>query len=215
VKMLRDSRPKVSAIIPAFNEEETISDVVMETLKYVDEVVVVDDGSWDDTGRLALEAGARVVRQARNMGVLEAFKRGVREAKGDIIVTLDADGQHSPSEIPRLLAPILNGEADMVLGVREELPHFSERVLTKLTGLRVKCSDVSTGFRAMKKSLAERMELHGTCLCGILQLEAHRLGGRIAEVPIRVKKRRGGGKRRIRTRHVRQFFYVLYYLMKG
>ena len=204
---------RVSVVVPAFNEEDTIVSVVEECSRYVDEVVVVDDGSWDNTGRLASEAGARVVRQERNLGVLKAFQRGVREARGDIIVTLDADGQHFPSDVPRLLAPVLSDEADMVLGVRRDLPHFSERVLTKLTSLRVRCSDVSTGFRAVRRGLAEKMRLRGTCLCGILQLEAYRLGGRIMEVSIEVKERKKGQKRRLRTRHIRQLFYVLFKLV--
>lgn len=169
-------KPKVSAVIPAYNEEETISEVVERTLRYVDEVIVVDDGSLDKTADKAHEAGAKVVKLGENRGILQATVRGFREAEGEIIVTLDADGQHSPDEIPRLLEPILRGEADLVLGQRPSLPHLSERILAYLTGLRVAVHDVSTGFRTLRRWIAEGMKLKGSCLCGILVLEAHRLG---------------------------------------
>jgi len=204
-------RPKVSAVIPAYNEEETIAEVVEGALRYVDEVIVVDDGSLDKTAEKAHEAGARVVEMGENRGILQATVRGFREAEGEIIVTLDADGQHNPDEIPRLLEPILRGEADLVLGRRPNLPHLSERIIAWLTGLKVQIHDASTGFRAMRRWIAENMRLRGGCLCGILILEAHRLGARIAEVPISIRERRG--ERRMRTRHIRQIFYILLHLL--
>ncbi len=204
-------KPKVSAVIPAYNEEETIGEVVGKTLRYVDEVIVVDDGSLDETAERAYEAGARVVKLGENRGILQATVRGFREADGEIIVTLDADGQHNPDEIPRLLEPILRDEADLVLGRRPRLPHLSERILTYLTGLKVPVQDASTGFRALRRWVAEGMKLKGSCLCGILILEAHRIGARITEVPISIKERRG--ERHIKTRHIKQLFHVLLHLI--
>jgi len=208
-----DHRPSVSAIIPAFNEERTIGEVVRGALAHVDEVIVIDDGSTDNTAAVAAEAGATVIRHGRNLGVLAATARGLKEAKGEVLVTLDADGQHDPSEIPRLVEPIAEGRADLVLGRRPSLPHFSERVITALTRLRVDCTDASTGYRAIRKGVAERMKLHGSCLCGTFVLEARRLGARVAEVPVTIRERREGG-RRIRTRHLKQILYVLYDLVK-
>jgi len=92
--------------------------------------------------------------------------------------------------------------------VRSKIPYFSEKVINFLSNQGVKCSDVGTGFRAIKADLARKMKLHGACLCGTFVLEAHRLEARIAEVPVQIKPRIHG-KRRIRTRHLRQFFYVL------
>ncbi len=202
----------VSAVIPAYNEEKTIEAVVESTLLYVDEVLVVDDGCTDDTARIAEDAGARVLKQ-RNAGVLKATERGLREATGDIIVTMDADGQHDPSEIPRLIEPILRGEADLVMGVRPELPYMSERMLTSLTSIRVPIGDASTGFRAVRRGIAREMSLHGACLCGTFVLEAYRRGARVAGVPISIKEREG--ERRIQTSHIRQFFAVLWDVLRG
>lgn len=202
----------VSAVIPAYNEEKTIEAVVEGALRYVDEVIVVDDGSEDDTARIAEEAGARVLKQ-RNAGVLRATERGLGEATGDVIVTLDADGQHDPSEIPRLVEPILRGDADLVMGVRPELPYLSERVLTWLTSMRVPIGDASTGFRAVRRGIAGEMRLHGACLCGTFVLEAHRRGARVTGVPVSIKEREG--ERRIQTRHFRQSFTVLWDVIRG
>jgi glycosyltransferase involved in cell wall biosynthesis len=209
----RGSRQTVSAVIPAYNEEETVGEVVARTLRHVDEVIVVDDGSTDDTSMVARNSGAVVVRNEANKGVLESLKMGFRSAGGEILVTLDADGQHDPDEIPGLLEPILDDRADLVLGARAELPHFSERVIARLTGLKVDVSDASTGFRAIRRNIVDGMELHGACTCGTFVLEAYSLGARIAEVPITVGERKGG-KRRIKTRHFRQIFYVLYDLLR-
>jgi glycosyltransferase involved in cell wall biosynthesis len=202
----------VSAVIPAYNEEKTIEAVVRGALGYVDEVIVVDDGSTDDTARIAEEAGARVLKQ-RNAGVLRATERGLREATGEVIVTLDADGQHDPAEIPMLVEPIVRGEADLVMGVRPELPYLSERILTSLTSMRVPIGDASTGFRAVRRGIAREMSLHGACLCGTFVLEAHRRGARVADVPISIKEREG--ERRIQTSHFRQFFAVLLDVLRG
>ena len=135
------------------------------------------------------------------------METGLREADGDIIVTLDGDGQHSPDEIPMLVQPILLGEADLVMGARPSFPHLSEKVLTWVTSLRVPVSDASTGFRAIRKETADRMRLHGACLCGTFVLEAARNGARVKDVPVTVAERRHGG-RRIQTRHLRQLLYV-------
>ncbi|MCW4050623.1 MAG: glycosyltransferase family 2 protein [Candidatus Bathyarchaeota archaeon] len=200
---------KVSAVIPAFSEEKTIAKVVKGCLHYVDEVLVVDDGSTDDTSVNAAAAGARVIKLPRNMGVLKATERGLHEAKGDIIVTLDADGQHDPSEIPDLIQLILEGKADLVMGRRPSFPHLSEQIIAWLTSFRAPVSDASTGFRAVKGSIARKMRLHGVCLCGTFVLEACRLGARVMEVPVTIKEREQG-KRRIQTRHVKQFFILLW-----
>lgn len=209
----RPRRPMISAVIPAFNEEKTVGDVVRHALAHVDEVVVVDDGSTDNTATVATEAGAEVIRHKRNMGNFLSVVSGLKKAKGEIMITLDADGQHDPDDIPRLVEPIIEDRADLVLGSRSSLPHFSERFITGLTRLRVDCIDACTGFRAIGRRFTEVMKLHGSCLCGTFILEAHRHGARITEVPIATMERREG-ERRIRTRHLKQIFHVLYDLVK-
>jgi glycosyltransferase involved in cell wall biosynthesis len=206
-------KPTLTAIISAYNEEETIGEVVSRTLRHVDEVIVVDDGSTDDTSPLAEEAGAEVIRNAVNVGKRRSLVRGYRAAHGDIVVSLDADLQHDPDDIPRLVEPILSDRADLVIGARARLPYFSERVIAWLTSLRVDVKDASSGYRAIRRSVVEMMEIHGSCMCGTFILEARSRGARIAEVPIEVAERRTG-TRRIQTKHFMQTLWVLYDLLR-
>ncbi len=111
----------ITAVIPAFNEEKTIAAVVKETRLYVDEVVVVDDGSTDSTQKIAHDSGATVLRHTRNMGYGNALATGFRYFKGNgakVLVVLDGDGQHNPQEIPNLVTPVANGSADIAIGSR-------------------------------------------------------------------------------------------------
>jgi glycosyltransferase involved in cell wall biosynthesis len=209
----RKGRPGISAVIPAFNEEKTIGDIVLRALDHVDEVVVVDDGSSDDTSSIAEGAGAQVVRNELNRGILAALREGFEVVEGEIVVTLDADGQHDPGEIPLLLEPILQDEADLVIGCRRILPYLSERVITALTRLKVNVHDASSGFRAVRRAIIEKMRLHGTCTCGTFILEARSYGARVTEVPITVHERKDG-IRRIKTKHLQQLFYVLFDLIR-
>jgi glycosyltransferase involved in cell wall biosynthesis len=202
------ARPSVSVVIPAYNEAMSIGNVIADCKAFCDEIIVVDDGSTDDTVEIARKNGAVVIENERNLGVAKATQKGLEAANCDIIVTMDADGQHDPSDIPKLIRPLTEGRGEVALGVRDEIPHRSERIINALTNLCVKCSDAGTGFRAMKVDLAKKMKLHGKCLCGTFALEAHKRGAKITEIPIQTKPR-SHGKRKIQTRHIRQFFYVL------
>lgn len=201
-------RLTVSVVIPAYFEEKTIAEIVQRCTPFADEVLVVNDGSTDDTSKNAGESGARVIDLPRNLGVLGATQTGLQEANGDIIVTLDADGQHDPSEIPKIIEPILRKESELVMGVRPSFPYFSEKVLTWLTSLKVPVGDASTGFRAVTKDVARKMELHGRCMCGTFVLEAVKHGARVSSVPISIKDREHGN-RRIQSEHFAQFFIIL------
>ncbi len=111
------------AIVPALNEAETVASVVAEILSFDPdfEVVVVDDGSTDETAERALEAGAKVLRLPLNLGIGGAMQAGylyALERGFDIAVQVDGDGQHDPRELGRILEPILDGRADMVIGTR-------------------------------------------------------------------------------------------------
>ena len=151
-------KKKVIAVIPARNEQEHIRDVLKETKKYVDKVIVVDD-STDKTREIAKQEGAIVLRHIVNLGYGGALKTGCDAALllgANIIVILDADGQHDPKKIPNLLEPILKGKADIVFGQREinENMPFEKRfgnkflqILSKsLFGIKLK--DTLCGFRA-------------------------------------------------------------------
>jgi len=103
-------RQKVIAGIPAYNQESNIGEVIRKASEYVDEVIVADDGSTDNTARVAEAAGAIVIRSEFNQGAGQATKTCFRVAKerdADVLVTLDSDGQHNAEEIPRVLAPVI------------------------------------------------------------------------------------------------------------
>ena len=202
------AKPRISVVIPAYNEAMSVGEVIANCKGFCDQIVVVDDGGTDDTYTAAKNGGAEVVRNEKNLGIAKAVQRGLEAADGEIIVTLDADGQHDPEDIPKLIKPIIDEKADVVLGVRREIPNHSEKVINAFTSMAVKCSDTGTGFRAIRRSVAEKMKLHGRCLCGTFVLEAHRRGARIVEVPIKTKERTYG-TRKVKTRHIQQFFYVL------
>jgi len=203
---------KISAIIPAYNEEKRIKSVIEKTKKYVDEVLVIDDCSSDSTPIIAEKSGAKVISNNKNLGYIKSIKKGFRVASGDIITTLDGDGEHNPEEIPNLLKPILNGYADLVLGKREKISRISERFLNWLTNFKLKIKDSGTGFRAIKKELALRLELKGKCTCGIFVLEANSCGAKIKEVPITINPI--NKKRKIAWHHFKQFFNIVKWLIK-
>jgi glycosyltransferase involved in cell wall biosynthesis len=151
------------ALIAAYNEEDTIGSVVLRTKRHVDKVIVVDDGSKDKTAKIAQLAGATVVQHLNNGGKGEALKTGFEAAEKlnpDIVVCLDADCQHDPDDIPKVIAPILSGEAEMVLASRylnkehtKKVPRyrrFGLWVLTRSTnfGSKMKVTDTQCGFRA-------------------------------------------------------------------
>ena len=159
---------KVIGLIPAYNEEQMIGIVVEKTSQFVDLVIVVDDGSIDNTNSMAKQAGALVIRNSKNLGLGRTMRRGYLEARkqgADIVVQLDADQQYDPCEIPKLLEPIIQGQADMVLGARldnlmYEMPSvkkFGNRsftwILRKLTKEDVR--DGQTGFRAIRGELLD------------------------------------------------------------
>jgi hypothetical protein len=201
----------VSVVIPAYNEATRVGDVVCGALAFADEVIVVDDGSSDDTASAAEAAGARVVRQT-NAGYIAAVKRGFRQAHGAVVVTMDADGEHWAQDIPRLVAPIVEGCADLVLGRRQWIARPSERFLNWLTRWRVpQVHDTGTGFRAMRRELALKLQLRGRCICGVSVLEPVALGARVTEVPIQLAHIQK--PRRIAWFHLPQVWYVLEWLI--
>ncbi|MGC8916940.1 MAG: glycosyltransferase family 2 protein [Thermoanaerobaculum sp.] len=171
---------KLVVLIPAFNEEQTLPSVLHAVPRSIPpfselEVLVVDDGSRDGTAQVARNAGVSVLRLPIHRGLATAFSAGLEEALrrgADAIVNLDADGQYDPEEIPRLLEPLLAGEADMVLGDRGvgTLAHFSpiKRVLQRLGAWAVRrisglpVTDATTGFRAFSRRCAARLSCFTT-----------------------------------------------------
>lgn len=195
---------KVVAAIPCFNTESSVRRVVAGAKAYVDHVIVVDDGSWDGTGREAIASGASVKRHSRNKGYGSAIRScflAARELHADVLVTIDGDGQHDPEEIPRVLAPILEGRAELVIGSRflqngktpaqNSIPRyrgFGISVITTLFNIvsRTKVSDSQSGFRAYNKRILETIGPSTSGMSVSIEiLEKARLNNAlIAEVPI-------------------------------
>lgn len=151
----------VTVIVPAFNEARAIGRVVAELVEHYPhyEILVVDDGSSDETGELAAAAGARVLRHERNKGYGAALRTGCRQARGEILCFCDADGQHHPDDVGRLVREI--GVFDMVVGARLPNSHapLSRRpgkvVLALFAGalLRTRIPDINSGLRAFKREV--------------------------------------------------------------
>jgi glycosyltransferase involved in cell wall biosynthesis len=218
---------RVLAIVPAYNEADTVGEVVrgLRALEGVD-VVVVDDGSTDGTARVARAAGARVLDLPVNLGIGGAVQCGyLYAARGgyDVAVQVDADGQHVPGEIPRLLAPLARGDADLVLGSRYvERSQYQappgrrlgmlvfSAVVTAVTGQKV--ADTTSGFRAAAKGVLHYLAAHYPQ--DYPEVEAlvllRRAGFRIREVPCRFAERQGG---RSSITAARSAYYVVKVLL--
>ncbi|MBU1915593.1 glycosyltransferase family 2 protein [Patescibacteria group bacterium] len=189
---------KSVVVIPAYNEANTVGGVARSLLGRVDGIVVVDDGSVDDTARLARIAGAEVVTHVINRGLGAAIGTGLALALAqgaDVIITFDADGQHQAEDIARMLAPLLAGEADITIGTRtldrqlmpasRRLANWIGNALTFiLFGLWVK--DSQSGLRAFTRETAQRLELR----CDRMEVsseivrEIRRNQLRLIEIPI-------------------------------
>ncbi len=190
-------RQHISAVIPAFNEERSIQDVVKRTLRFVDEVLVVDDHSTDRTCELARKAGARVIQNRYERKPHLAILHGIKSANADILVTLDADGQHPPRDIPRLLEPIIEGRADYTIGRRERLPPSEKPIRKVVRDILAEELDAGSGFRAFRREFLSKSKLSdmGFCSCGSYLLLAIKNGARVTEVTYHSSPRRFGGSK--------------------
>jgi glycosyltransferase involved in cell wall biosynthesis len=193
-------KPKIIAAISAYNEQQFIGEIVSKARRHVDEVIVVDDGSTDNTSEVARAAGAEVIRHKTNQGAGAAARTAFKAAKrghADILVTLDGDGQHNPDEIPRLLAPILDGKADLVIGSRflrpgrRQMPRYRKFGIDVITllynlGSRVRVSDSQCCFRAQSRRLIEAVNITETGFGFSVQvlIQARKRGLNIREVPV-------------------------------
>lgn len=201
---------KVSCVIPAWNEEQNIGEVLEKLGAFVDEIVVVDDCSRDQTGLVAKKYGATVLRHPINRGQGAALQTGNSYALkngADIIVHFDADNQFSAEEIPAVITPLIAEEADIVfgsrfLGKKANLPFFKKNVIMPLAKIinrfvfKIKLSDPQNGFRAMTRASAEKITItnRGFAHNNEIQIKAFALHLRIKEVPITVTYHRFGQK---------------------
>lgn len=199
---------KISIILPARNEAFAVSKIVADirTRFTSAEIIVVDDGSTDDTARIAEEAGARVLRHPYGMGNGAAIKTGARAAQGEVIVFMDADGQHDPADIPRLLAKLEEGY-DMVVGVRQKGSQanlwrgLANAFYNRLASWMVEhpVADLTSGFRAVRADkFREFLYLlpNGFSYPTTITMAFFRSAYSVAYVPITAHKRIG-------TSHIR------------
>jgi hypothetical protein len=217
------------ALVPAFNEEANVGCVVDEIRAFDPslDVVVVDDGSYDRTAEVAHEHGATVVRLPFNLGIGGAVQTGFRfafEHGYDLAVRIDGDGQHDPSQLDRILAPVVRGEADIAVGSRfagERDGYRSSRsrrlgirllawVVSRIVGRRV--TDTTSGFQALNRRAIELFahdyphdypEVEAT-----IMVSRHRL--RSVEVPVSMRER-GGGRSSITA--LRSVYYMVKVLL--
>jgi len=172
----------------------------------VDKIIVIDDGSTDDTAKIAYELGVTVLQHKKNMGVGAAMRTGINYAKKirpDFLVTLDGDGQHDPSDIPRLIEPILSGEADFVIGFRrlkkdnhmKSINRIGNRILNLIVSIliRKRIKDSQSGFRALNQKSIMALNLEGDkTYVQEMIIELSLKGKTIKEVPIETNHRNHG-----------------------
>jgi glycosyltransferase involved in cell wall biosynthesis len=191
---------RVVVAIPCLNEERNIGSLVIQAKRWASEVIVIDDGSSDETGLVAEAAGAIVIQHETNQGKGAALNSAFAVALGrdaDVLVVMDGDGQHKPSEIPVVAGPIISGEADISVGSRHlseaegEIPkvrRVGQTVVTTATNLGsgVTLTDSQSGFRAFSRRALEAMTFSsaGFAVESEMQFLALDQGLRVVEVPI-------------------------------
>jgi len=199
---------KITAVICTKNEELTIGEIIEKTKPYVDEIIVVDGHSTDKTREIAQKMGVKVVLD-HGKGKGDGIRVGIKEAKEEIIVFLDADGSHDPNDIPKLVKPIIENKADLVIGSRgrggsDELHGDIEKLLRMigsdiiLIGINKKwnvhLTDSQNGFRAIRTSVARELNLKEniTTIEQEMTMKCLKKGFRVDEVPTHEYARRYG-----------------------
>ena len=204
----------ISAVIPAFNEELMIGNVierltaVMQKNGYTYEIMVVDDCSADKSVEVSKRHGVKVFSLKKHMGKGYALRVGFAKAKGEIITTIDSDGSHRPEELPRLVTPILQNKADLVIGSRylnqnpaaaKKLNASGVRLFNLLIKIltRTEVSDSQSGYRVMKASLLRNMRLNSREyeIEAEMLVKTARQGFRVREVSISFEQRTYGTSR--------------------
>ena len=193
---------KIIIGIPAFNEEKNIASIITKLMKITDSIIVCNDGSSDLTSEIAEKMGAVTINHKKNLGYGGAIRSIFLKAKeldGDILVTFDADGQHRIEDIENVTTPIINQEAELVIGSRflddseKEVPQYRKvgiKVITKITNasIKEKLTDSQSGFRAYSKNVVDELnpsEL-GMGISTEILIKASSKNFKIVEVPIKI-----------------------------
>jgi len=193
---------KITIGIPAYNEEKNIAKVIVKLKKISDEIIVCNDGSSDLTSEIAKNLGVIVIDHENNLGYGAGINSIIKKAKEidtDILVTFDADGQHRVEDVKKVIEPIKNGDADLVIGSRflsktkEKIPEYRKigiNIITKVTnaGLKKKITDSQSGFRAYSKDLISKLDISdmGMGISTEILIKTNSLGFRITEIPITI-----------------------------
>tara|TARA_Y100000782_G_scaffold99639_1_gene114056 strand:+ start:169 stop:1047 length:879 start_codon:yes stop_codon:yes gene_type:complete len=192
---------KITIGIPAYNEEKNIAKIITKLKKITDSIIVCDDGSSDMTSEIAKNLGVIVISHKKNMGygaaIRTIFEKSA-EIGSDILVTFDADGQHRIEDVSRVLHPLENSEADIVIGSRflgkqSNVPNYRKlgiKVITQVTNssIKTKLTDSQSGFRAYSKQVLSKISLSeiGMGISTEILIKASSGGLRITEVPITI-----------------------------
>ena len=193
---------KIIIGIPAFNEEKNIASIITKLMNITDSIIVCNDGSSDLTSQIAEKMGVEVINHEKNLGYGAAIRSIFLKAKeldGDILVTFDADGQHRIEDIENVTTPIINQEAELVIGSRflddseKEVPQYRKvgiKVITKITNasIKEKLTDSQSGFRAYSKKVVDELnpsEL-GMGISTEILIKASSKNFKIIEVPIKI-----------------------------
>ena len=196
----------IIACIPVYNEERIISNVIHRAKKYVDKVIVCDDGSTDNTYTIAKQAGAEIIQHQKNFGKGAAMKSLFTYAKqieADIIITIDGDGQFSPEDIPKFLDAMKENNSDIVIGYRfddkTEMPSYRKignKLLDRVTNIAadLPVRDTQSGFRAYSKKALNLINFttDGFGADSEILINAAKKGLKISEVKVNVIYNTGG-----------------------
>ena len=193
---------KITVGIPAYNEEKNIAKIIVKLKKTVDQIIVCDDGSTDSTSEIAESLGAIVVKHTKNSGYGMAIRSiflKSREINADILVTLDADGQHKIEDINKIIKPVVDGEADISIGSRflkkdNNTPGYRKlgvKIITKVTNssLSEKITDAQSGFRAYNNKVLQSLTPadSGMGISTEILIKSSNLGLKIVEVPTEIQ----------------------------
>ena len=192
---------KITVGIPAFNEAKNIAAIIIELKKITDSIIVCDDGSSDLTAEISEKLGSTVIRHEKNMGygaaINSIFKKCV-EINSDVLVTFDADGQHRTDDIEKVLKPIKENQADIVIGSRfldnkSDVPNYRRvgiKIITQVTNVSIKkkLTDSQSGFRAYNQQVLTQINPSdiGMGISTEILIKASSKGLRITEVPIKI-----------------------------
>ena len=193
---------KITVGIPAFNEEKNIAKIIVGLKKIVDQIIVCDDGSTDSTCTIAESLGVIVIKHPKNLGygiAIRSIFLKAREINADILVTIDADGQHKIEDIDKIMKPIVDGQADISIGSRflkedNNTPSYRKlgvKVITKVTNssLSEKVTDAQSGFRAYNNKVLQSLTPSdsGMGISTEILIKSSNLGLKIVEVPTEIQ----------------------------